>query len=111
MSEPYIEDGWLCEPCEPDYAPGISQAIPGSWSKPIVNLAELDGYGELIAAAEQRGAAKALRAVMELHAKRDDLQTRGGKPICDGCGDTEGWASEYPCPTVQTITDQMGEAK
>ena len=53
---PYIEDGWLVEPCEPDYAPGISQPIPGSWSKPIVNLAELDGYDELIAAAEQRGA-------------------------------------------------------
>lgn len=59
------------------------------------------------AAVEQRGAVKALRAVMELHAKRDDLQTRGGKPICDGCGDTEGWASEYPCPTVQAITDAM----
>lgn len=60
-STPYIEDGWLCEPCEPDYAPGISPPIPGSWSEPIVNLAELDGYDELIAAAEQRGAIKALR--------------------------------------------------
>lgn len=62
---PYIEDGWLVEPCEPDYAPGISQPIPGSWSKPIVNLAELDGYDELIAVAEQRGAAKALRDAAE----------------------------------------------
>ena len=55
---PYIEDGWLVEPCEPDYAPGISQAIPGSWSKRIVDLAELDGYDELIAAAEQYGRAQ-----------------------------------------------------
>ena len=62
---PYIEDGWLVEPCEPDYAPGISQPIPGSWSKPIVNLAELDGYDELIAAAEQRGAEAALLCVDE----------------------------------------------
>ena len=61
MSEPCIEDGWLCEPCEPDYAPGISQAIPGSWSEPIVNLTELDGHDELIAAAEQRGAARAFK--------------------------------------------------
>lgn len=52
---PYIEDGCLVEPCEPDYAPGISQAIPGSWSKPLVDLTVLDGYDEMIAAAEQRG--------------------------------------------------------
>ena len=86
---PYIEDGWLVEPCEPDYAPGISQPIPGSWSKPIVNLAELDGYDELIAAAEQRGAIKALRDAAsiklgneyyemlvedELNARADDLE-------------------------------------
>ena len=62
---PYIEDGWLVEPCEPDYAPGISQPIPGSWSKPIVNLAELDGYDELIAAAEQRGAEKAAQIIRQ----------------------------------------------
>ena len=68
-----------------------------------------ENFDRMITAAEQRGAVKALRAVMELHAKRDDLQTRDGKPICDGCGDAEGWASEYPCPTVQAITGTLGD--
>lgn len=75
MSEPYIEDGWLCEPCEPDYAPGISQAIPGSWSKPLVNLTDLHGYDEMIAAAEQRGAIKALREARQAWHDHADQMT------------------------------------
>ena len=104
---PYIEDGWLVEPCEPDYAPGISQPIPGSWSKPIVNLAELDGYDELIAAAERRGAEETLAYLIEdypayasheeirawIQARLDHVRNAdqiGGK-ICglDGCESDE----------------------
>src|SRR5690625_4280711 len=82
---PYIEDGWLVEPCEPDYAPGISQPIPGSWSKPIVNLAELDGYDELIAAAEQRRAIKALRDAAGAIEKNQIMTQVGRLQPCNSC--------------------------
>jgi len=46
----------------------------------------------------------ALERVQELHGRRDDLMTpRGGRPVCDGCGDEEGWASEWPCLTITAL--------
>jgi len=78
-----------------------------------------DGYaivtnpGDLLAAftsvrAENTRLRAAVDAVRALHHRRDDLVHHiTQQPICDGCGDAEGFASEYPCLTIRALTTHL----
>jgi len=47
----------------------------------------------------------ALRAVLDLHRRVD-----AGKPWCVHCGKASASFVDYPCETVRTITDALGDA-
>lgn len=50
----------------------------------------------------------ALRAVLDLHTA---VRWRwGGRIVCDICQDLDGYATGWPCPTVTTINETLGEA-
>lgn len=52
----------------------------------------------------------ALRAVLDRHKPRYDLKTPAGTtPVCDVCGDPDGWADPWPCADVRTITEALKE--
>ena len=44
----------------------------------------------------------AIRAVVELHKPHDKY-----KGVCSGCYEEESGFSDYPCPTIQTIQEQL----
>lgn len=46
----------------------------------------------------------------KLHRRRGDMEYRwGGGPVCDWCGDEDGWASKWPCPTAVALGLNEGE--
>lgn len=49
-------------------------------------------------------------AVLERHRPSPGVQSRNGNPVCDECGEPDGWASEWPCATVQAIETALGES-
>lgn len=54
--------------------------------------------------AERDAALAAIERVRAMHARRDDLKHPDHEgPVCDGCGDTNGFASPWPCPTVAAL--------
>lgn len=47
----------------------------------------------------------ALRAVVELHKPEQITATFS---VCSACYDEESGPSDYPCPTIQAITGELG---
>jgi hypothetical protein len=45
---------------------------------------------------------RALRAVVELHKPHDKYEG-----VCGGCWEEESGFSDYPCPTIQAIEEEL----
>ena len=67
----------------------------------------------LVSVRAERDAAEArIAEAAKLHRRRDDLEYRwGGGPVCDGCGDEDGWASKWPCPTAVSLGLNEGDER
>ena len=67
-------------------------------------------YGKVTA--ERDAALARIAEAAKLHRRRDDLEYRwGGGPVCDGCGDEDGWASKWPCPTAVSLGLNEGDER
>lgn len=69
-------------------------------------LAEIigEGDGEIVKSTRRWNNTKALRSVVELHKPIQDK-----KLWCEGCRveDDDWYSTEYPCPTIQAIQEQL----
>ena len=65
----------------------------------LAKITELQPFRYLLTKEDSIAFGNALRAVVELHKPVNNL--------CDGCYEEESGPSDYPCPTIQAIEEQL----